>query len=231
MQRASALHTDCAADQPRARGWGFQAGKPSIILPGNGGIDLSVFHPAEGVGTGWQVINPRGVRAYVRNDTFFQAIPLVLKEVPQARFQCLGMQGEALAERWLSELGTAAQVDLLPRLPRSQVAEVFQACAVAVSPTTHDGTPNTLLEAMACGCFPIVGDIPSLREWIEQGVNGFLVDPGDPAALAGAVVHALRDADLRQRAQAYNASLIAERAEVRACMGRVGEFYQELINT
>ncbi|MCU0487071.1 MAG: glycosyltransferase family 4 protein [Anaerolineales bacterium] len=229
MRRASALHTDCAADQPRAQRWGFQAGQPSIVLPGNGGIDLSVFHPAEAANRACQVINPRGVRAYVRNDTFFQSIPLVLKEVPQARFLCLGMAGEALAERWLSELGTAAQVDLLPRLPRSQVAEVFQACAVAVSPTTHDGTPNTLLEAMACGCFPIVGDIPSLREWIEQGVNGFLVDPGDPAALAGAVIAALKDAELRRQAQAHNAGLIAERAEFYACMGRVEDFIRKLI--
>lgn len=228
MHRASALHTDCAVDQERAATWGFQAGKPALVLPGNGGIDLSLFHPADQREVSLQVINPRGVRVYVRNDTFFQAIPQILKELPETRFLCLGMQGEALAERWLNRFGIDSQVDLLPKLPREQVAEVFQGCAVAVSPTTHDGTPNTLLESMACGCFPIVGDIPSLHEWIEPGVNGLLVDPGDPAALAGAVVLALRDVGLRQRAQAVNRQIIQARAEYQACMQQATAFYSRL---
>ena len=49
------------------------------------------------------------------------------------------------------------------------MAAVFQGARVAVSPSTHDGTPNTLLEAMSCGSFPVAGDIESLREWIEPG--------------------------------------------------------------
>ncbi len=90
--------------------------------------------------------------------------------------------------RWVQELGVAAQVELLPKQTRAQMADLFRRRAVVVSPTTHDGTPNTLLEAMACGCLPVVGDLESLREWITPGVNGLLVDlrhpagagPGDP---------------------------------------------------
>ena len=37
--------------------------------------------------------------------------------------------------------------------------------------------PEAILEAMALGCFPIAGDIESVREWITPGVNGILVDP------------------------------------------------------
>jgi glycosyltransferase involved in cell wall biosynthesis len=40
---------------------------------------------------------------------------------------------------------------------------------------------------MACGCYPVVGDIESLREWITPGVNGSLIDPGDVKALRMAV--------------------------------------------
>ena len=51
---------------------------------------------------------------------------------------------------------------------------------MTVSPSTHDGTPNTLLEGMACGSFPIVGDLESLREWIEPGLTGSWWIPTTP---------------------------------------------------
>jgi glycosyltransferase involved in cell wall biosynthesis len=81
---------------------------------------------------------------------------------------------------------------------------------------------------MACGCFPIAGDIPSLREWINPGENGFLVDPGDPDALAEAILRALDDLDLRNKAQKQNARLIAERADYDRVMAQAAEFYQRL---
>jgi glycosyltransferase involved in cell wall biosynthesis len=82
---------------------------------------------------------------------------------------------------------------------------------------------------MASGCFPVVGDLESLREWITQGENGLLVDPADPAALLQAVLTALRDPGLRQQAGAINARLIADRAEYQGCMRQAREFYLHLI--
>ncbi len=101
--------------------------------------------------------------------------------------------------RWVRELDLDEHVSLLPLQTRAQMAGHFQQALVAVSPSTHDGTPNTLLEGMACACFPIAGDIESLREWIVPGVNGLLVDPGDPAALADGILLALDQRELRLR--------------------------------
>jgi glycosyltransferase involved in cell wall biosynthesis len=164
----------------------------------------------------------------VRNDTFFKSIPLVLQELPAVRFACLGMLGEAQAEGWLRQLKIEDKVELLPGLPRWQVADWFQHSQVVVSPTTHDGTPNTLLEAMASGCFPVAGDLESLREWISPGVNGALVNPADPVALAQAIIAALRQPELRQQAQAANLQLIAERAEYQRCMRQAQIFCLQL---
>lgn len=44
------------------------------------------------------------------------------------------------------------------------MAYLFRLADVTVSLSEDDGTPNTLLEAVACGCFPIAGDIESVRE-------------------------------------------------------------------
>ena len=78
---------------------------------------------------------------------------------------------------YAAALGISESVRFLPAQDRSGMADLFCAATLTVSPSTHDGTPNTLLEAMACGSFPIVGDLASLREWIEPGVNGLAVDP------------------------------------------------------
>lgn len=239
LARADGLHPDCERDLVLARRWGFRANAPSAVLPGNGGIDGSVFCPAEGDSgfrARWSlpprspiVLNPRGLRAYVRSDTFFQAIPLVLREHPNAHFVGLAMRGNDTAEGWVRRLGIRDRVTLLPTLSRSEVADLFRTAIISVSPSEHDGTPNTLLEAMACGSFPVAGDIPSLREWVADGVNGLLCDSGDPVGLATAVVRVLRDDSLRTRARLENQRIIRERAEMGA-VSRKAEMLYALVS-
>jgi glycosyltransferase involved in cell wall biosynthesis len=130
---------------------------------------------------------------------------------------------------WLYANHLNHAVEFLPKVPRPQLAELFRQADLAVSPSEHDGTPNTLLEAMACGCLPIAGDIESLREWITSGENGLLFDPGDPDALAKAILEGIENASLRERAAKTNARLIADRAEYRNSMQKAEAFYATLI--
>ncbi|MBN1537592.1 MAG: glycosyltransferase family 4 protein [Anaerolineales bacterium] len=233
LQRADALHTDCERDRRLATAWGFSPQKPIITLPGAGGVRLNMFKASaldrEKGKKEPLIINPRGVRAYVRNDTFFNAIPLVLAQEPQARFICPGMAGESQILNQIERLDISQSVTLLSKMPQADMATLFRQSDIAVSITEHDGTPNTLLEALACGCFPIAGDIETLREWITPGMNGFLVPPGDPQALAQAILLALEQPELRQRAKAINLQMIKERADYYEVMPRVLAFYQSLI--
>lgn len=236
MQRTTALHSDCRRDQRLARTWGFSVEKPAIVLPGGGGIQPETFYPPESPPEEesnpdeGQVINPRGMRAYVRNDVFFQAARLVGERMPGVRFVCPGMLGDPQAERWVSDLGIQKIVELLPGQTRKEMAVLFRGSRVSVSPSTHDGTPNTLLEAMACGCFPVVGDLESTREWITPGVNGYLVDPSDAQALTEAIVSALEERELRDRARGINRELIAARAEYHQVMPQAEAFYRSMVD-
>jgi glycosyltransferase involved in cell wall biosynthesis len=232
LKSCDALHTDCQRDQSLAAALGFDGNKPKIVLPGGGGIQLDIFYPMADEGAGKalpRIINSRGFRTYVCNDTFFQSIPLVIEEHPEVRFICPGMQGEGQAHAWVAELGIAEQVELLPIQSREQMAELFRQAEITLTITTHDGTPNTLLEAMACGCFPIAGDIVSLREWITPGENGTLVDPRDAKMLARAILQALEQPEMRRRAREKNLALVRERAEYGKCMRGAEEFYRQLI--
>jgi glycosyltransferase involved in cell wall biosynthesis len=240
LQRCDALHTDCQRDLKLAREMGFTSTKPSIILPAGGGVKMDVFHPLENqnqnggnhIGAdkhGITIINPRGFRAYVRNDTFFHSIPLVLEKYPEVRFICTAMKGEAQAQKWIKELGIDGKVELLPHQTQEEMADLFKRSQISLSITTHDGTPNTLLEAMACGCFPIAGDIESLREWINPGINGLLVDPDDPKALATAMNDVITQPGLRKQAREQNVRMVQEKVEYHKVMGAAEDFYMELL--
>ena len=231
LSRTTGLHTDCQRDRRLADEWGFTSDRPTLVVPGNGGIDTEVFFPATGESeeSEMKVINPRGIRAYIRNDTFFKAIPKILAKNPEIKFVCPGMAGEAEAENWIDKLDLSFAVELLPIISRNDLAVLFRESAVTVSPSTHDGTPNTLLEAMACGSYPVAGDLTSIREWIEPGENGSLIDPDDPDQLAREVLSALGDETLRKNAAKLNHALVIEKAEYYSSMHKVEDFYQTVI--
>lgn len=229
LKVADALHADCWRDIRLGKQLGFAVDRPTLVTPGNGGIRTDVFYPAHPPAADPVVVNPRGFRAYVHNEAFFRAIPLVLEKRADARFVCSSMAGEAQAMQWIHELGIQHAVTLNPPMPHRQMAEVFRSAQVVVSPSFHDGTPNSLLEGMACGCFPVAGDLESIREWITPGKNGLLVDSASPRALADGILSALESKDLREQAAGLNANIIATRAEYGACMAQIEGFYKKII--
>jgi glycosyltransferase involved in cell wall biosynthesis len=242
LTRADALFADAQRDVRLARAWGLAANRPALVVPGAGGLDLaeldaarakvrrwgSSFEPQVGAGSPL-VVNPRGFRTgSVRQDTFFQALPLVLQRRPDARFACAAMAGQREALGWVERLGLGEQVILLPHLPQDDLWDLLARAEVTVSVSQHDGTPNSLLEAMALGAFPVAGDIESLREWITPGVNGLLVEPDKPQALAEAILLALDSPDLRLAAAEHNRRLVEERAAAGVVQEQVRLFYEML---
>jgi len=239
MGRADALHPDCERDLHLARDYGLDAQKPFAVLPGNGGVRTDVFRLGVidpdlrrrwGIPADAQVVlNPRGVKPYIRTDTFFQAIPLILAENPNVHFLGAMMEGNSVAEGWTERLQIERSFTALPFVTHDEMAQLFRLATVTASPADHDGTPNTLLEAMSCGTFPVAGNIESVREWIVSGENGLLFDQADPAALASAILEALRNEALRGAAVPLNQTLIAERADYAVSMQKADLFYQHLI--
>jgi glycosyltransferase involved in cell wall biosynthesis len=225
MRAASALHADCVRDAKLSTAWGFGPDRPTLVVPGNGGVRTDVFHPPSRRVTEPVVLNPRGPRAYVRNDTFFAAIPTILAHRPEARFVCAAMAGDKHAVALVNRLGIASSVELIKPMPHEQMADLYRRAQVLVSPSVHDGTPNSLLEGMASGCFPIAGELDSVREWITHGRNGLLVDPNSPQLLAEAILIALDREDLRREAAGLNRKIIASRAEFSRCMTQADDLY------
>jgi len=237
LRRADGLIADAARDIRLGHEWGFATDRPTLVVPGAGGIRLDEIEEASRSGSLPEelpavpiVVNPRGQRpGSLRQDVFFKSIPLVLEKIPQALFICPPLAGDAESEYWVEMLGIRSNTKLWPHLDRSQMWTLFKKARVFVSPSIHDGTPNSLLEAMACGCFPVVGNIESMLEWVTPGVNGLLVDAASPRLLADAIITALENPALCAIAKKENARIIAERATYPRCMAMTEAFYQKLV--
>ncbi len=238
LTRADGLCADAHRDLRLAKDWDLKPQAPTLVLPGSGGLDLAAVQNAgrfnyEGYGipdsAEW-IVNPRGLRpGSVHQKEFFAAIPKVFTEHPEAIFVCPGLQGKPNVEAWVRSLGIGEHVFLLPLLPQKDLWSLMKRATLFVSPSSHDGTPNSLLEAMACGCFPVVGDIESLREWINHGENGLLVNPRDPKALANAILYALDHPHIRHIAAEINLALVENWAAQQATRPRIDAFYAKFL--
>ncbi len=126
------------------------------------------------------------------------AAPAVLARMPRARFVWVGegpLRGD-LQER-VRVLGLDERIIFAGR--RSDVPELLAAADLLVLPSRFEGLPLVALEAMAAG-LPVVGTrVCGTAEAVEDGVTGRLVEPGDPGALAAAILEALEDPTCARR--------------------------------
>ncbi|MEN3044869.1 MAG: glycosyltransferase family 4 protein [Candidatus Hydrothermales bacterium] len=96
---------------------------------------------------------------------------------------------------------------------------------IYLSSSLYDGTSVSLLEAMNFGVFPIVSDILGNREWILDGVNGFLFDPLNSDELSFKIQEAIKNKILRERAIEINRKIIETKANWEENLKR---FYEKI---
>ena len=238
LARADLLFADCQRDIDLAASWGLPPGTPTAVLPGGGGINLlmaekdRVLIPqlAGSAEPGQRlVVNARGARPYVRNDVLLDALALLAADLePDVRVVFIDSAHDAALRRSIEDHPIRNRIVVTGRLSHSGVFALLSRARVSISITDQDGTPNSLLETMAAGAIPVCSDLPSIREWIEHGRNGFLATHSDPHAVAGALWRALTLPDAGYKAMMLaNKRTIAARAE-RGNVGKCARQYYEL---
>lgn len=126
----------------------------------------------------------KGVGEYAR------AAAILRKTHPQAKFLLLGGLDQnpaavprEVVEEWVSDNILNAWPGHVPVRPWLEQSSVF------VLPSYREGVPRSTQEAMALGRPVITTDCPGCRDTVVDGLNGFLVSPRDPVALADAMRH------------------------------------------
>lgn len=186
-------------DQALFRSLGLLPQGTSSCVVNGSGVDVSAFAvavlpPAPHFLLIARLLGDKGVREYA------QAAHRTRALYPQAQFSLVGWIDEnpdAIAQAELDAWVQAGTLDFLGRL--SDVRPAIQACSVFVLPSYREGTPRTVLEAMAMGRAVITTDAPGCRETVIDGDNGFLVPVKSVDALAEAMSRFITEPTLAAR--------------------------------
>ncbi|HSW65173.1 MAG TPA: glycosyltransferase family 4 protein [Dissulfurispiraceae bacterium] len=184
------------------------------------GVDTSVFKPGPANQSvveqlqiaGKRIIySPRNLDQIYNQDIVLQAFASVVQKTPdvvliQKHYRKTSNEINDYLEK-ARQYGVEAHVRLVGDMDYSLLPDLYRMADVVVSVPSFDGTPMSILEGMACGAVPIVSDLPSLREWISDGENGFLVPCRNAGALADRLLRVLEDEVLRKQISPENVSL------------------------
>ncbi|BBA35198.1 GDP-mannose-dependent alpha-(1-6)-phosphatidylinositol monomannoside mannosyltransferase [Methylocaldum marinum] len=149
------------------------------------------------------------------HDVLFDALPEVLAQHPKTRVLLFG-QGPMEDELRTSVRDRGLQSAVTFAGYRNDMARVIPCLDLVVHPAWMEGLGVSLLEAAACAVPIVATRAGGMPEIVQDGINGRLIDPGDSAALASALVDLLNDTALRRQLGHAGRRLVLERFSVDA---------------
>ncbi|MFN0157669.1 MAG: glycosyltransferase family 4 protein [Bacteroidota bacterium] len=140
------------------------------------------------------------LKKYKSVDHLLQALPLVLKHVPELRLVVMGEgDDKPRLEGIARELGIADRVEFTGFVSEEKKVEMLQRMWVKVTTSSKEGWGLTVLEANACGTPVLASNVPGLRDSIKDSETGLLYEYGNVAELAAKLTTMLIDSALRSR--------------------------------
>jgi len=178
------------------------------------------------------IIYIRSLKPVYNVEMLIRAIPLVLRQFPEARF-IIGGDGEQkeYLQDLAKSLGISDSTRFIGWIPHNELPEYLASADVYVSTSLSDSTSLSLQEAMACELAPVVTDLPANREWITDGESGFIVPINDIQALADRITYLLNSNEVRESFGKRGRAVIKERAEYEREMEKMEKIYQEVAYT
>lgn len=113
---------------------------------------------------------------------------------------------------------------------QDDVSAVYNAMDIFVQPSLSEAFSQVLVEAMGCGIPVVATDVGGASEVIEDGVNGFLIPPGDPTAIAEGVVKLISDDSTRRYVAERGRESVRERFSAAMMIERHYELYREFMD-
>ena len=177
------------------------------------------------------IIHTRTLGQLYNVEPFLKSIKGISRAVPGLRvfLKNTGPSKDEV-EKMVKELNIKSIVVFLDWLSDEELAYYYRNSHIYISLSKSDSTSVSLLEAMASGCFPIVSDIPGNQEWIEDGINGFLVPLENTNLLTEKIVIAFNNEELRKSAVSKNLVIIKQKAIWDENIKELESVYFSLIN-
>lgn len=204
------------------------------------GVDTQKFKPGEkderlrvglGIPDSPTIISLRRLNPIYDIESLINAIPIVLKNIPEAKFLIVGKGSQEKELNSLAKLlGILDSVKFVGAIPNDELPRYITSADIYVSTSLSDaGLAASTAEAMACGLPVIITDFGDNKKWVEDGVNGFIIPLKDPKSLAEKIIYLLKNEDVRKEFGRKNRKIIEEKNDYYKEMGKMEEIYKELI--
>ena len=111
---------------------------------------------------------------------------------------------------------------------RTDIPDLLACCDIFVLPTLKDALPTVLIEALAAEKPIIASDVGGVPEIIESGVDGLLVEPGNPSKLVEACLQLLKDHGVRSQLVRAGSETLRKRFSIDLQIEHLSRVYEEL---
>lgn len=130
------------------------------------------------------------IRAFALLKTSFSAATLsVAGSGPQ----------EAELKQLCAELSITDSVRFLGRLDADQMADLYRSADLMLNPSLVDNSPNSVIEALACGIAVLSSNVGGIPDLVQHGVDAVLLPPGDPQLFSQHAAEILTNSTFRQQ--------------------------------
>lgn len=183
-----------------------------VVIPNGIGGEPAVEATERAPGAGGTTLFVGRLRTRKAVAVLLEAFAEVVKQEPAVRLVLLGdgeQRGALEAQAQRLALGTA--VRFAGSVPRAEIAAWLARADVFCLPSTYEGFPLSILEAMAAALPVVATRVAGVPEAVEQGASGLLVEPEDATGLAQALLALLRDPARRRALGERGRALLAER--------------------
>lgn len=199
LKRSAFFISDANVSRDQAVRFGMNR-KQTEIFPW--GIDLESFRPKPSVNGRSKAAKPKSITLFCNRtwepiygvDVLAKAFVKIAAHYPALNLILLGggSQG-ARIRQILMNGGVMERVHFGGHVTQADLPRWYHMADLYISPSHVDGSSVSLMEALASGLPSLVSDIPGNKEWIQDGVNGWLFRDGDADDLVGKIMYAIEN--------------------------------------
>jgi len=209
---------------------------PSKIVAFSYGVDFNVISEIKKADRikreDFSIISTRHLEPKYDVETLVYAVQLVFKKIPSIRVKIFGEGSERKGlQNLVTRLNLDSSVSFSGSQSQMEVIKNLLGAQIYVSTSHSDGSSLSLMEAMACGAFPVVSNIAANQELINHGDNGFLFAPGSFREAAEFIIEALQNPSLCRQAAIINYEKARQMGDMQRNLSGLQEVYNKLVES
>jgi glycosyltransferase involved in cell wall biosynthesis len=192
------------------------------------GVDIDLFHPEEKKSETITILSNRNLMPVYNIETFINSISYVVYRHPEVRFIIAGsgILEDSLKEKVITKK-LSEYVTFVGNIENIDMPKLLNECDIYVSTSLSDGTPISMMEAMACAKPCIISNVGGTSEYIENGVNGFLFTPKNYVELAEKIKYLIENPSIRKEFGEKALITIRENGDFNKLMKNMRKNYHE----